>query len=176
MPPKRRAAAVESDSEGGSSQASKRARTLGDNDVEVEDAPQPSGSGTRGTQQRANEPIDVDEEDEDMGHAAPDEDDEKRFEEEHEEEIRRKVIGGHKGQGVSGRATRKIDLKLTKSQQNIAETGIIEKLELFSFMCHKYLVFTFGPQINFIIGGLAWPLSHYLRALTRLVDCRPQRQ
>lgn len=30
--------------------------------------------------------------------------------------------------------------------------GIIEKLELHQFMCHKYLEFTFGPQINFIIG------------------------
>ena len=30
--------------------------------------------------------------------------------------------------------------------------GIIEKLELHQFMCHKYLEFNFGPQINFIIG------------------------
>lgn len=33
--------------------------------------------------------------------------------------------------------------------------GIIEKLELHQFMCHKRLEFTFGPQINFIIGMLA---------------------
>ena len=30
--------------------------------------------------------------------------------------------------------------------------GIIESLEMHNFMCHKYLTFTFGPQINFIIG------------------------
>lgn len=30
--------------------------------------------------------------------------------------------------------------------------GIIEHLEMHQFMCHKYLTFSFGPQINFIIG------------------------
>ena len=33
--------------------------------------------------------------------------------------------------------------------------GIIESLEMHNFMCHKYLTFTFGPQINFIIGELS---------------------
>lgn len=46
--------------------------------------------------------------------------------------------------------------------------GIIEKLELHQFMCHKYLEFTFGPQINFIIGKsahlrrLIHTYSHYI--------------
>ena len=31
--------------------------------------------------------------------------------------------------------------------------GIIERVEMVDFMCHKYLKFNFGPQINFIIGG-----------------------
>ena len=39
--------------------------------------------------------------------------------------------------------------------------GIIEKLELHQFMCHKYLEFNFGPQINFIIGE---PLFSFFRA------------
>ena len=30
--------------------------------------------------------------------------------------------------------------------------GIIESLEMTQFMCHKYLTFSLGPQINFIIG------------------------
>ncbi len=30
--------------------------------------------------------------------------------------------------------------------------GIIESLEMHQFMCHKYLTFSLGPQINFIIG------------------------
>ena len=103
MPAKRRVAAVESDSEAAGSQASKKARTAGDSEVEAEEAsaPRASGSGTRGTQQSIREPVDVDEEDIDMNHDGPDEDDEKKFEEEHEEEIRLKVIGGPKGQGVS---------------------------------------------------------------------------
>ena len=32
--------------------------------------------------------------------------------------------------------------------------GIIESLEMHQFMCHKYLTFSLGPQINFIIGEL----------------------
>ena len=32
--------------------------------------------------------------------------------------------------------------------------GIIESLEMTQFMCHKYLTFSLGPQINFIIGAL----------------------
>jgi structural maintenance of chromosomes protein 6 len=30
--------------------------------------------------------------------------------------------------------------------------GIIERVEMVDFMCHAYLEFNFGPQINFIIG------------------------
>ena len=38
--------------------------------------------------------------------------------------------------------------------QSVAEMGIIESLEMHQFMCHKFLTFSFGPQINFIIGML----------------------
>ena len=31
--------------------------------------------------------------------------------------------------------------------------GIIESLEMTQFMCHKYLTFSLGPQINCIIGA-----------------------
>ena len=30
--------------------------------------------------------------------------------------------------------------------------GIIERVEMVDFMCHTFLKFNFGPQINFIIG------------------------
>lgn len=156
MPAKRRAAAVESESEAGSSQASKRARPAEDSDVEIQEAPQASGSGSRSRRQEsANEPVDVDDDDEEMEQREPDEEEEEQFEKDHEEAIRKKVLGGHKGQGVSifigyGNGHREVLTKL--GVQNIAEMGIIERLELVQFMCHKYLVFTFGPQINFIIG------------------------
>ena len=37
-------------------------------------------------------------------------------------------------------------------RQGVAKFGIIERVEMHQFMCHKYLTFNFGPQINFIIG------------------------
>ena len=36
----------------------------------------------------------------------------------------------------------------------VADYGIIEYIEMHQFMCHKFLTFSFGPQINFIIGIL----------------------
>lgn len=30
--------------------------------------------------------------------------------------------------------------------------GVIERIELVNFMCHKLLTVSFGPQINFVIG------------------------
>ena len=36
--------------------------------------------------------------------------------------------------------------------QSIAESGIIKSLEMKQFMCHEYLTFKFGPQVNFIVG------------------------
>lgn len=36
--------------------------------------------------------------------------------------------------------------------QGVAAMGIIERVEMIDFMCHPFLKFNFGPQINFIIG------------------------
>eukprot|EP00795_Rhopilema_esculentum_P017575 gene17575-9207_t len=36
--------------------------------------------------------------------------------------------------------------------QNEAEVGIIERITLQNFMCHKFLEINFGPNVNFIIG------------------------
>ena len=49
--------------------------------------------------------------------------------------------------------------------QGVAEMGIIESLEMTQFMCHKLLTFTFGPQINFIIGERLSLLELNLRML-----------
>ncbi|PPR03753.1 hypothetical protein CVT26_005793 [Gymnopilus dilepis] len=48
----------------------------------------------------------------------------------------------------------------------IAEHGIIEYIEMHQFMCHKYLKFNFGPQINFIIGHNGSGKSAVLSAIT----------
>lgn len=37
--------------------------------------------------------------------------------------------------------------------------GIIESIEMAQFMCHKYLTFSLGPQINFIIGMCSFVIS-----------------
>jgi hypothetical protein len=76
-----------------------------------------------------------------------------RFEQQHRESIlagleeKRKVHGVR----VSGFS---VDEKSYSCMlvQGIAEHGIIESIEMHQFMCHKFLTFTFGPQINFIIG------------------------
>lgn len=48
--------------------------------------------------------------------------------------------------------------------QGIAAMGIIERVEMVDFMCHSFLKFNFGPQINFIIGGC--PFHSYPGILT----------
>ncbi|KAH8117573.1 P-loop containing nucleoside triphosphate hydrolase protein [Phellopilus nigrolimitatus] len=54
----------------------------------------------------------------------------------------------------------------TKLQGRIAELGIIQSLEMHQFMCHPRLSFTFGPQINFIIGHNGSGKSAVLSAIT----------
>ena len=104
---------------------------------------------------------DDDEEDEDEEEAeeaqeqpaADDDQDEAAFEAENAETIRMLIELKSKGTGV--RVTGYLILSLTTHEvkQGVAQHGVIESLEMHQFMCHKYLTFTFGPQINFIIGG-----------------------
>ncbi|KIY45213.1 P-loop containing nucleoside triphosphate hydrolase protein [Fistulina hepatica ATCC 64428] len=49
---------------------------------------------------------------------------------------------------------------------SVAEHGIIESIEMHHFMCHKFLAFNLGPQINFIIGHNGSGKSAVLSALT----------
>lgn len=90
-----------------------------------------------------------------------DEEEERQFEREHEEAFMQRVqeraddVKKQKVVGVrliprlrpsQGRG------KLTRACQGVAAMGIITKVEMVDFMCHAYLEFNFGPQINFIIG------------------------
>ncbi|KAI0304378.1 P-loop containing nucleoside triphosphate hydrolase protein [Multifurca ochricompacta] len=81
-------------------------------------------------------------------HAEDDEGAQERFEEEHEESIRESIRQRNKHQG------------------GVAKFGIIEAIEMHQFMCHKYLTFKFGPQINFIIGHNGSGKSAVLTAIT----------
>ncbi|KAK0503863.1 P-loop containing nucleoside triphosphate hydrolase protein [Armillaria luteobubalina] len=146
----KRPVTVESDSEdsAGSTPASKRVRT--DRYNEASSSPtreETRQNGTSKGKQKARR-------NEDDGDSDPEVDmnqngiDDEQFEEMHQEQIRaaveskRKVAGG------------------------IAEHGIIEAIEMHQFMCHKYLTFSFGPQINFIIGHNGSGKSAVLSAIT----------
>ncbi|KAK0186629.1 P-loop containing nucleoside triphosphate hydrolase protein [Armillaria mellea] len=54
----------------------------------------------------------------------------------------------------------------SKIESSLAEYGIIEYIEMHQFMCHRYLSFNFGPQINFIIGHNGSGKSAVLSAIT----------
>ncbi|KAG8214643.1 P-loop containing nucleoside triphosphate hydrolase protein [Butyriboletus roseoflavus] len=129
-----------------SSQVSKRARTEDSDDlVQVPASRRPVINGKGKT---TVEDSDDEDEEEDLHHdGQPTEEEEKKFEEDHGEAIRRK-------------------LELRRSTiGSIAEHGIIESVEMKQFMCHPHLTFTFGPQVNFIIGGKSAVLSAITVAL-----------
>ncbi|KZP31527.1 P-loop containing nucleoside triphosphate hydrolase protein [Athelia psychrophila] len=151
MANKRRATA-DSDSEDQlqDSQPAKRARTNDDDSESEPEIAQPrrekaNGKG-KGKATRRND----DESDDDMPQpmAGDNEEEEKLFEEKHGEAIRAALDAKRKVQG------------------GIAEFGIIEHVEMIDFMCHKFLTFTFGPQINFIIGHNGSGKSAVLSAIT----------
>lgn len=45
-----------------------------------------------------------------------------------------------------------IGTSITPDDESPSQAGVIEKLELFNFMCHSAFSLKFGPQTNFIIG------------------------
>ncbi|RDX50230.1 P-loop containing nucleoside triphosphate hydrolase protein [Lentinus brumalis] len=149
----KRRAAADSDDERGSEPTSKRSRTNESDDEQPGPHNRRSGKGKGKQQQQqqqedSNEPIEIEDDDDDAAMQEPDEDEEKKFEEDHEEIIRERLMNK------------------TKAPGGIAEMGIIESLEMHQFMCHKYLTFSLGPQINFIIGHNGSGKSAVLSALT----------
>ncbi|KAK0188177.1 hypothetical protein F5146DRAFT_1104896 [Armillaria mellea] len=150
----KRPVTVESDSEdsAGSTPASKRART--DEYNEASSSPTREKTRRNGTSKgketgrRNEDDVDSDREVDTNQNGIDDE----QFEEMHQEQIRAAVDFS------SYRSTQ-------ASLQGIAEHGIIEAIEMHQFMCHKYLTFSFGPQINFIIGGKSAVLSAITVAL-----------
>ncbi|KAG1897410.1 uncharacterized protein F5891DRAFT_1191845 [Suillus fuscotomentosus] len=76
------------------------------------------------------------------------EDEEDLTQEEHNEEEEQRF------EELNGEAIRQRLEQKRNTFGGIAEHGIIESIEMHHFMCHKRLTFTFGPQINFIIGHI----------------------
>ncbi|KAK7048559.1 p-loop containing nucleoside triphosphate hydrolase protein [Favolaschia claudopus] len=146
----KRRANVDSDEENGASvngsPASKRART-----VDSDDEPAPPTNGRRASKGKGKARHKKQDDSEDSASEDEAEDIQEAdriFEEEHEESIRAAL---ESRRGVHG---------------GIADSGIIESIEMHHFMCHKYLTFSFGPQINFIIGHNGSGKSAVLSAIT----------
>ncbi|KAJ7757255.1 P-loop containing nucleoside triphosphate hydrolase protein [Mycena maculata] len=124
--------AVDSDDENtsvGGSPASKRAHTAVGDD---EDAPCASGRrASKGKPGKARR-RDNDDEEARIDYTGDNEEEDRKFEEDNTPHILASLNDKHKVHG------------------GIADHGIIESIEMHRFMCHKYLTFSFGPQINFI--------------------------
>ncbi|KAF9483584.1 P-loop containing nucleoside triphosphate hydrolase protein [Pholiota conissans] len=153
---KRRHIAEDDDDEPVSQASSKRARTA-DSDNEPEDGATQTqtrpkrendrkGKGKGKAKAEESEP---ESSDDDGDINAPEDDmDDEEFERVHGDKLRAHLERKPKAPG------------------RIAEHGIIEYIEMHQFMCHKYLRFTFGPQINFIIGHNGSGKSAVLSAIT----------
>ncbi|KAG6919643.1 hypothetical protein DXG01_003507 [Tephrocybe rancida] len=140
---------TESDSEGSEPASPKRART-GSADESDDDFDGPTQNGKRKTKAngkgKGKGKTRFNEEVEEHGETE-NEEEEQRFEDEHAQKILADLASKRKIQG------------------GIAEHGIIERVEMVNFMCHAFLKFEFGPQINFIIGGKSAVLSAITVAL-----------
>jgi hypothetical protein len=88
-----------------------------------------------------------------QGSEGEEEEEDEQFEAKNGDKIRAKLESKRHVQGVSPLCLSfASSVMLTFYAQGVAEYGIIEYIEMHQFMCHKYLTFHFGPQINFIIG------------------------
>lgn len=149
--PKRRA---QSDSEDeasvSASSASKRARTE-DHDEESEGLQQSTRAKGKASARRQvkEEEDEVESDDQDVN--MEDEGNDEEFEQRYRDMVLAAMESKRKVSGV--RLASILPAMPLTHVQGIAEHGIIEYIEMHQFMCHKYLTFHFGPQINFIIGA-----------------------
>ncbi|KAH9480811.1 Structural maintenance of chromosomes protein 6 [Psilocybe cubensis] len=143
----------QSDDEEEDTRTSKRVRTAGSSDEEQEASQPPRARASRTDKgkgkARAWNKRDVN------AHGSMSEDE--IDEEAHEEEFDR-IHGPALLRRLANRPQNKLG--------SIAEHGVIEYVEMTQFMCHKYLTFHFGPQINFIIGHNGSGKSAVLSAIT----------
>ncbi|KAF8157851.1 P-loop containing nucleoside triphosphate hydrolase protein [Crassisporium funariophilum] len=134
--------------------SSKRARTVGSSDEEEASrtqahAKRERGSGRdKGKTRGSRRDSDGGDDDDEDGAGGNQEMDDEQFESVYGEKLRVKLE------------------KRSKIQGGVAEHGIIEYIEMHQFMCHKFLTFSFGPQINFIIGHNGSGKSAVLSAIT----------
>ncbi|KAF9257497.1 P-loop containing nucleoside triphosphate hydrolase protein [Marasmius fiardii PR-910] len=147
--PKRRAVADSDDEEKhelGASPSSKRARTTEQSDDEESRQRRRVKKGKGKTRAEPEE----DEKDEDVEMDDGEKIDEEAFESQYGKKVFEHLEAKRNKSGFGG----------------IAEYGIIETIEMHQFMCHKSLKFTFGPNINFIIGHNGSGKSAVLSAIT----------
>jgi structural maintenance of chromosomes protein 6 len=151
---KRRPIDAVSDGEEEENPRNKRARVVNQDegmDVDETTAPAPSAL-SKGKRRKARDE-DGDDDDDEI-----DEDEDARLEAEQGARIRAAIENKGKSHGVRHSVLPPFLLSLVRRSdryQGVADHGIIESLEMAQFMCHKFLDFKFGPQINFIIGTWA---------------------
>ncbi|KAJ3918572.1 P-loop containing nucleoside triphosphate hydrolase protein [Lentinula edodes] len=130
------------------SPAFKRARTDGASDIEPNNRSQRRGPRNKGKGRAPGEDGNSSSDDDQEPEVHADHIDDDQFEEQYHERVekavdaKRHIVGG------------------------VAEHGIIESIEMHQFMCHRFLSFQFGPQINFIIGHNGSGKSAVLSAIT----------
>ncbi|KAI0647716.1 P-loop containing nucleoside triphosphate hydrolase protein [Trametes meyenii] len=146
----KRRGVAHSDEGGSAGPSSKRSRTTESDEDETHRIPRATTSkGKKAAQSEDADAIEIDDDEEgSVAAVTPDAEAERKFEEDYEEKIREGLMSKSKTQG------------------GVAEMGIIESIEMHQFMCHKYLTFSLGPQINFIVGHNGSGKSASLSALT----------
>jgi len=140
----------------------KRARREGSSEEDEEPTrtrvkPEPNGKGKgKGKGKARNISEDEDEQSQDeeellRRHLGTQDMTEEEFEMAFAAKIQAQIKNKRVGSGVSRYSLPELAAYLI-FVQSIGDLGIIEYIEMHQFMCHKYLKFNFGPQINFIIG------------------------
>ncbi|KAF8827799.1 hypothetical protein HHX47_DHR4000302 [Lentinula edodes] len=148
------------------SPAFKRARTDGASDIEPNNRSQRRGPRNKGKGRAPGEDGNSSSDDDQEPEVHADHIDDDQFEEQYHERVEKAVDAKRHIVGVScNDICSFLSSYGSCAAQGVAEHGIIESIEMHQFMCHRFLSFQFGPQINFIIGGKSAVLSAITIAL-----------